>query len=334
MHSRRRFAFCAGVLAAAVLTPTSSGTGSATGLQGRIAFAVLESAGTRTHPGVGIYVVHADGTGLRRLTHAVWQDDFPAWSPDGSRIAFVRQTRNGGPQSVFVMRADGSALHLVAANVSAVTWSPDGRRLAYTGPYDASCSCGHLYVASAAGGGEKEIATFSPFTSFPSWDPVGDRIAIATADVDPSSGSPTHFYLEVLNADGTGARRVFTSPEKGQPLVTAWSPNGRRIAFVRDFFSNANNGYMETWVIAASGGAARRVARNAEHPSWSPDGTKLVVHGYKPGPAGLPGFPPGPAHVALWILDVDGHGRTLLDPFGKLESSAHEFDEVNPSWHA
>jgi Tol biopolymer transport system component len=94
-----------------------------------------------------IYVVNADGTNLRRLTHSQGPDGWPAWSPDGRRILFssVRDdctysddadcttTRDIGPyHTLYLMNADGSQQTRVSdAFAQIADWSPDGRFIVF-----------------------------------------------------------------------------------------------------------------------------------------------------------------------------------------------------------
>jgi Tol biopolymer transport system component len=83
-------------------------------------------------PQEDLFVIHPDGTGLRRLTDDVFKDRLPHWSPDGTRIAFY--SNRSGKYEIWTIRADGSQLERVAviAGRSAYNpiWSPDGRSLA------------------------------------------------------------------------------------------------------------------------------------------------------------------------------------------------------------
>lgn len=90
--------------------------------------------------GADLMTMHADGSQRRRLTDTPAPELFPAWSPDGSRIAFTRpgqepRSDDGTPQSdVFVMNADGTQVRQLTAGPADdrnPSWSPDGTRLAY-----------------------------------------------------------------------------------------------------------------------------------------------------------------------------------------------------------
>jgi Tol biopolymer transport system component len=83
-------------------------------------------------PQEDLFVVHPDGTGLRRLTDDEFKDRQPRWSPDGRRIAFY--SNRGGKYEIWTLRADGSELERAAVTPGRQAyhpiWSPDGRKLA------------------------------------------------------------------------------------------------------------------------------------------------------------------------------------------------------------
>ena len=102
-----------------------------------------------------IYVMNADGSGTRKLTHNARQNAEPAWSPDGRKIAF-RSTRNGN-RDIYVMNADGSGKRNLTRNAawdSRPSWSPDGRKIAFVSNRDGRLEA---HVMNADGSGQRSL---------------------------------------------------------------------------------------------------------------------------------------------------------------------------------
>ena len=99
-------------------------------------------------PPFDVYVVRSDGRGLRRLAEDARG---PAWSPDGSRIAYTSLSARGG---VWVMNADGSGQRLVTTTpgeLYGVAWSPDGTQLVFS-------NADRLAVVNTDGSGRKWVS--------------------------------------------------------------------------------------------------------------------------------------------------------------------------------
>lgn len=216
-----------------------------------------------------IYRSGANGAGLIRLT-ATGDNQKPAWSPDGRRIAFSRHipgssTEGWGTPDIYLMDADGSnsVRRTVGAEFLSAAWSPDGRKLAIS---DEGIYYAEIHILSADDDGLPPIRLATDARS-PSWSPDGNQIAYVH-----TSGDDGYHQVYVMNADGTGAHPL-TENDGGGIYGLAWSPSGKRIAY-----SKCLDGGCDLYVMAADGGEARRItsAGNAQGAAWSPDGAWIA----------------------------------------------------------
>src|SRR5579859_1370781 len=177
-----------------------------------------------------INVMNADGSHRVRLGAG----SSPAWSPDGKRLAFVRNE----DAHIYLVNADGSGLtalkNTLANSINRPAWSPDGRQMAFTGGSDG------LYVVNADGSGLRQLSAV--YSGEPDWSPDGNRIL--------SDGGPS-IYLR--NADGSG-QVTLTDRTKNisKGVNPSWSPDGRQIAFMAPPDGTFGN-YPEVCVMNADG---------------------------------------------------------------------------------
>jgi len=146
----------------------------------------------------------------------------PAWSPDGSQIAFDSPYAGVGPGGyrLFVMNADGTNAHLVsipAANTLGdawqPAWSPDGRQLAIVRSVDTTTA---VWIANADGSAARAVAAEAkPWE--PTWSPNGDALAFALFD-----GSPEHVAVLDIATGVLTHLRIGTAVSSFDPHWMRW----------------------------------------------------------------------------------------------------------------
>lgn len=182
----------------------------------------------------GIWVANADGDHAVQLTQGA-NDTSPAWSPDGTKIAFVGSTTSTPCPSdlfkygfcgrdLYVMNADGTGVRLIAENAAAPSWSPDGNHIAYATTGRAGGSIGVVNIddrsqhilASRSEGGNRS----------PAWSPDGSTIVYASIRSE-------NWGIFAVPATG-GTERILrpARPATGYVDDPTWSPDGSLIAFV------------------------------------------------------------------------------------------------------
>jgi TolB protein len=281
-------------------------------------------------PNTEIFVVNTDGSGLKKLTEHAFENNSPAWSPDGKRLAFVsNRDTDSGPFQVYTMDADGHDIKRLTHDTSYMdmdpSWSPDGKSIVFTripNTLDGKTSIepsSHIYTMDADDGtGVERLAGTGGLDYSPRWSPDGSKIVFSGA---PSGGETKGNEIYVMNADGTATTQLTHHSRSTWSTNTnpSWSSKGDKIVFMN------NTGII---TIDATDGGHLRVIRSSEwlyEPFWSPDGSKIIFNGPKDNFT----RESAPSDFGLVIMNPDGTGiHTFLDDGDSGHSE--QYVTINP----
>jgi TolB protein len=257
------------------------------------------------HDHADLWTMRAGGEAQRRLTNTGELISAPAWSSDGTQLAYGSSALKGGlcgycGGSIALAGPDGRKRALVPGSTPGqesedtnAAWSPSGTQLAVSNAFN-----GGVWVVGLDGSGRAQIAPDG--SGAPAWSPDGTTVAYAS-----SFGGGV-----IFGVDPTGAKRRRLLPASSlKARSLAWSPDGRQLAF-----STAHAIY----VGAADGSAPPVLVTSATAPgrvSFSPDGQWLAfaaqtgtVHPYS----------------AIYTVAVDGSRLRQL--------TTGPFDSADPAW--
>jgi PKD repeat protein len=221
-----------------------------------------------------IHSANTDGSGVVQLTTGPADRD-PAWSADGNRIAFTRAF-SWDTTAIFVMDADGSNLVRLTDGAQP-TWSPDGEWIAFAcwrpnAPW--LCKVRTDGTSTAPDTIYRDVNRLQE----PAWSPDGTRIAY----ISDWARYDFWFDIWVIAPDGSSRTALTThtpaAPTPYEHYQPAWSPDGRRIAFVKCYWAYFYCSASAISVINADGsGVVSLVAAGGfAHPAWSPDGQVIA----------------------------------------------------------
>lgn len=232
-----------------------------------------------------IYVVEADGSGLRNLTtdasdvEAAASQGDPTWSPDGRMLAF---TDDGGHQEtetnvIQVIDIDGTGRRTITdpsnprftqdpspgIQAYAPEWSPDGTAIAFARYLKGG---GEIYSVAPDGSRLQRLTDGDSWNTQPTWSPDGSRIAFTSN----RTGSNEIF---VMAADGSGEEQL--THLGGKNIVDPqWSPDGTRLIFYL-----LDDGDWDIWSVNADGTGQMQLTDDPGdeiYPVWAPDGTRIA----------------------------------------------------------
>ena len=210
-----------------------------------------------------IYSISVYGGNETRLTNNLTNDQFPSWSPDGTKIVFG--TNRDGNYEIYTMNSDGTNQTRLTNHPNTdyyPSWSHDGTKIAFTSWRNGN---GEIYTMNADGTNQTNITNNINEDSSPSWSPDGLKIAFM-------SQRDGNDEIYTMNPDGSNLSRITSNPT-GE-TYPVWSHDGSKIAF----YTN-RHGNDEIYFMNSDGSNQTRVTDNLKtdkNASWSPDGLKIA----------------------------------------------------------
>ena len=296
-----------------------------------------DKVGVTYNRGYEIASVNVDGSGRQRLTDNVHFENYPVWSPDGNRIAFIAHNDvsrwadyfhypdhyEPHNSEVFTRAADGTDERVVpktkGVGLYPPVWSPDGQRLAFTAHEVSPPSTGRsepqdriIYTIRLDG---SELSRIGEATTLPTWSPDGERVAFGLDDVIYTARYDGTDRREVL--DDRRANRLSWSPDDFMPHDVSWSPDGTQLLLA------SNRGVH---VVGPDGSGLRRLGPSVRttNATWSPDGSMIAARREREV------YAKGLAFV-IFVMDRDGTDvRLLADGYVSSGSYDEEESRVRP----
>lgn len=208
-----------------------------------------------------LYVFNLSDAGVTRLTNSPGEDIQPAWSPDGSQLAFT--SARSGNNEIYVVNSDGSGLVNVTDNPaddSEPVWSPDGSSIAFTSDRDGNKE---IYVIGADGSAPTNLTGNAASDSQPFWFPGG---ILFTSDRDGNA--------EIYAVEEDGSNPENLTNNGAQDSAPAMRPDGGRILFVSN-----RDGNTEIYAMESDGGNPQNLTEDPAgdgQPAYSPDGNWIL----------------------------------------------------------
>ena len=254
----------------------------------------------KNNPQSSLYQVPVLGGAPRRLISNVAGP--VTFSPDGKRLAFIRQFTDQGEEGLMTANADGSGERRIAVRkfpnfFRSASWSPDGTTIACGAGSYVPVSNGYVVEVPADGGPEKPILSQNwTFVGQVEWLHDGSGLIVAASEAASAGSDSSQIWF--LPRQGGEVRRI-TNDLNNYSGASLTADSGRLVTVQSGTVSNV-------WLIpngdadraeAVTTGAAKRDGKDGV--VWTSNG-KIVYVSRASG------------NDDIWIMNADGGGQTQL----------------------
>jgi len=273
--------------------------------------AIVDKAGP-TEPS-SIFLLPLEGSARHKLTsppQGTTGDYYPAFSPDGKRLAFARAISFSATDLYVMQLADGKLVRLTfdGLTIDGLAWTSNSREIIFSSRRGGSYNS--LWRIGVAGGTPERVSAFGEDVISPAVSHDGKRLAYTRLLDDMNIWSFT------LDAGGHVTSKAPLIASTFRDSDPDYSPDGRRIAF-----TSGRNGSFGIWVSDSDGTNPRLLFDGGAYvtgsPRWSPDGRRILFDTRAHDPAGV-------GNPSIWIVDADGGEARRLSEAGT--------GDVAPSW--
>jgi Tol biopolymer transport system component len=234
-----------------------------------------------------VSLMSADGGESGPLGNPALVGSFPAFSPDGTRLAF-----RGNDGNIWITNNDGTNPNIMTVSGVDFTpvWSPDGTKLAFS---STQTGVAQIFTMNQDGTNQTNISNLAIVNDTqPAWSPDGTKIAFQRTPNAMPVGK-----IWTMNSNGSAQLQVTLGP--GTDERPSYSPDGANIAF-----STNRDGNFEIYKTPAIGGLATRLTNNAasdRNPAWAPNNTAIAFSSNRSGT------------LNLWAIAPDGTNPSQLN---------------------
>jgi Tol biopolymer transport system component/DNA-binding winged helix-turn-helix (wHTH) protein len=221
-------------------------------------------------------------------------DSAPAFSPDGSKVVFIRGIVAGVVSDLYVVSTTGGTPKQLTFDKTWIfgspTWTPDGRDIVFSSGRGGQ---GALWRVSASGGTPQPVAGVGVIAWAPSISPKGNRLVYQQMSFKDSV-----FRLNLKDNNHRQGDPTLLRSEKGINWRPQFSPDGKRFAF-----ESNGLGYPEIWACDSDGSHCAPLTSlrgTAGAPRWSPDG-RYIAFEFRP-----------KDHSEIYLLELGGSPPRLL----------------------